>query len=253
VLALAALAAAAVPASAQGCSPISSVPFVITAPGTYCLTADLTTAQTNGAAIEIAADNVVLDFAGHLLDGSAAGLGTVADGVRVMDQQSTVVRNGRVRGFYVGVYVDIYFGDSRNNLVEGMHIDRCTWRGIKMEGFENVMSGNTILDIGGAGHHADGISACENQLNGSAMAFNNTIMRVGMSNPAVESPDGLMLYCKGGAMAIGNRIVQVEDSGISLYAGYCKDNVVEYVYNKPWDRYDGNGCTLVGSTNHTYP
>ena len=49
-------------AADPGCIPISYLPFVITSAGTYCTTAYLYTSQSTGPAIEIQADNVVLDF-----------------------------------------------------------------------------------------------------------------------------------------------------------------------------------------------
>ena len=58
--------------SAQNCTPITSVPFVITSPGNYCVSY-ITTDLSTGAAIEIRADNVSLDFANGGLDGLAAG------------------------------------------------------------------------------------------------------------------------------------------------------------------------------------
>ena len=44
--------------------PILTLPFTITAQGSYCLVRNLSTAQTTGAAITIATDFVVLDMKG---------------------------------------------------------------------------------------------------------------------------------------------------------------------------------------------
>src|SRR5262249_50792370 len=56
LLVLLALAFSAGQAGAEtvGCQPITSVPVVITVQGIYCFTGHLNTAQTHGAAIEIA-------------------------------------------------------------------------------------------------------------------------------------------------------------------------------------------------------
>jgi hypothetical protein len=52
---------------------IDSVPAVIATQGTWCLRKDLSTAQTSGNAIEIAANNVVIDCNDFKLGGLAAG------------------------------------------------------------------------------------------------------------------------------------------------------------------------------------
>src|SRR5262245_63986860 len=77
-----ALACAAVPARAEttNCPPITSVPYLITVPGVYCLTGNISTAMGVGAAIEIATNNVTLDLNGFKLGGLAAGTGTTAAG-----------------------------------------------------------------------------------------------------------------------------------------------------------------------------
>ena len=82
-------------------------------------------------------------------------------------------------------------------------------------------------------------------------AYNNTIINVGVDEPD-SSPDGMMLYCFH-TLAIGNRLVNVGDSGIAVAGGYCKDNVLWNLYGRPYDPSNGNGCTLLGSTNLNYP
>ncbi len=250
VLALAAFISGAAAVNGQECTPVVAVPFTIATPGTYCLTESLTTAETTGAAIEIGTDDVVLDFQGHSLDGTSAGVSTRAQGVHSLNRRRITVRNGRLVGFYIGVHLDLSV-DSGDHLVENMLVEQSRWKAIKLEGTSNVMRGNTVRFVGGGGHHVDGVSACENNYNGSIEAYNNTLIDVG-AGEADSSPDGMMLYCRN-ALAIGNRLVNVGDSGISLGGGFCKDNVLEYVYGRPYDRNFGAGCKLVGSTNHNYP
>jgi hypothetical protein len=66
-------------------TPISSLPYKITAPGSYYLTANLT-ATGNGAGITISANNVTLDLNGFALIGG--GSGSVA-GINVPAAQKT--------------------------------------------------------------------------------------------------------------------------------------------------------------------
>jgi hypothetical protein len=247
---LVAVAGATRPISAQTCTSINSVPYTINSSGSYCLNADITTSVSSGAAIEVAASNVTLDLKGKTLDGTGAGVGTRADGIHSLDRRGITVRNGRIVGFYVGVHLD-FSSDSGDHVVEGIRFEHSRWKAIKLEGANNIMRNNLILDTGGGGNHVDGVSACENWFGGSVQALNNTIINVGVGEPD-SSPDGMMLYCNT-AVAIGNRVRNVGDSGISLGGGYCKDNVLQYVDGRPYDPGLGNGCTLIGSTNFNYP
>src|SRR5262245_14832912 len=89
-----AMRAAPVGAETINCTPVTSVPAVITVQGIYCLTVDLSTAIASGSAIEIATNNVVLDLNGHKLGGLAAGTGTGALGVFAIGRQNITIKNG---------------------------------------------------------------------------------------------------------------------------------------------------------------
>jgi hypothetical protein len=55
--------------------PISSLPFVITEPGSYYMTDDLAWGSSIFAPIQVGADNVTLDLMGHTLSGQGATIG----------------------------------------------------------------------------------------------------------------------------------------------------------------------------------
>jgi len=244
---VAALAVTVAPADAQAaCQPISAVPVVISSPGQYCVTTDLASSQASGAVIQVAADNVEIDFQGHRFDGTGAGVGTLAYGIDGRDRHGVTVRNGLFVGFYVGVHLDVV-GSSGDHLVEDNRFSQHRFKAIQIDGTNLVIRRNLVLDGGGGGNHPDGFSACENNFNGGVQAYNNTVVNVGTA--VDESPDGIMLYCNN-SVAVGNRVINVADSGISLAGGYCKDNVVIFS-GRPWDPNFGNGCRLVGSTNYT--
>jgi hypothetical protein len=245
------LAGLAPEALAQTCTAISRIPYTINSSGQYCLSANLTTSGTTGSAIEVAADNVVIDLKGFTLDGSGGGTGTRMEAIHSINRRAITVRNGRIVGFFYGVHLDLNSStNAGSHLVENLRIERARYIGLNVEGPSNLVRNNLILDTGGGGYHPDGMTACEQQYNGSVQALNNTIINVGFG--ADESPDGMMIYCNT-ALVIGNRLVNVSDSGIGLAGGYCKDNVLQYIGGKPYDRSNGNGCTLVGSTNFNFP
>lgn len=90
-------------AAAVTCIPISSLPAVITSPGQYCLTKNLSAKHVQEhevAAIWIQADNVDIDFRGHAIDGSEA---VVLIGVTAEDHSHISIHNGTIRGFLYGV------------------------------------------------------------------------------------------------------------------------------------------------------
>src|SRR5437870_353667 len=70
VLILLTLILSIVPAYAEtvNCTPITTIPTVITVQGIYCFTGHLSTAITTGNAIDIQTNNVVLDLNGFKLE-----------------------------------------------------------------------------------------------------------------------------------------------------------------------------------------
>ena len=135
---------ARVPAETVDCTPVTSLPATISAQGIYCLTGNLATAQTSGAAVTINANNVTLDLNGWKVGGQAAGIGTNAYGIQSLAANVTV-KNGIVRGFLVGVTLA-----GRGSTVQGITVDQNTGTGIYVSGEGSVVQGNQVVDTGGA-------------------------------------------------------------------------------------------------------
>jgi hypothetical protein len=127
--------------------PIATVPFTITAQGNYRLTRNVSTAQATGAAITISSDFVTLDLGSLKLGGGAAGPGTSAIGVYALDRRNVTVRNGNVRGFLRGVFLE--GAGSRNHLVERIRADENTLAGIDVTGPGSVVRRNQVVSTGG--------------------------------------------------------------------------------------------------------
>src|SRR5271165_2449034 len=83
---------------------ITSVPYVITAPGNYYLASNLTFSAPSGAAITIEASEVYLDLNGKTL---RSGFGSSFNiGVFVVNQVDVTIQEGDIDGFgYAGVYL----------------------------------------------------------------------------------------------------------------------------------------------------
>jgi hypothetical protein len=59
------------------CTEITTVPFVITVQGNYCLKSDKSSSSTTGNMIDIQTNNVTIDLNGFKLGGLGAGVGTL--------------------------------------------------------------------------------------------------------------------------------------------------------------------------------
>jgi hypothetical protein len=130
-------------AETLNCTPVTSLPAVISTQGLYCLTGNLATAQGSGYVIEITANNVTLDLNGWKVGGQAAGRATQAYGIRSTAANVTI-KNGIVRGFYYGIYLT-----GRGAVVRDMLIDQNTEIGIFVNGQGAVVEHNQVVDSGG--------------------------------------------------------------------------------------------------------
>ena len=120
------------PASTDGVSgpgtPISSLPFVINAPGYYYVTRPLTGA-VGGNGITINLSDVTVDLGGFTLTGgSGAGSAILVQGVL----RNVTIRNGALRGWGRGVDAQIAT-DSRIDNVQASSNDAGFWIGAHSE------------------------------------------------------------------------------------------------------------------------
>ena len=125
---------------------IDSLPATISTQGTWCLRSNLSTAMTSGAAITIAASNVVLDCNDFKVGGLAGGPSTMATGVRAEGRNNITVRQCHVRGFYYGIAIE---GVGGGHLVENNRIDQTLSGGIYLSGDTSLVRGNRVFDTGG--------------------------------------------------------------------------------------------------------
>ena len=144
LLGLAAHAGAA-RAETTRCTPVTSLPAVISTQGVYCLTGDLSTAMSSGHAITINANNVILDCNDRKLGGLAGGAGTTAIGIRATARQNVTVRHCNVRGFWWGLHLD----GSGHRVIDSQ-FDGNTARGIVLVGDGGLVRGNRVNDTGGS-------------------------------------------------------------------------------------------------------
>jgi hypothetical protein len=104
--------------------------------------------MTSGHAIDIQANNVVLDLNGFRLAGLAAGLGTQAIGIHASNRQNITIRNGTIRGFLRGIELGDS-GASKGHLVEEIRADQNTHAGMYLQGSGILVRTNHVMATGG--------------------------------------------------------------------------------------------------------
>jgi hypothetical protein len=206
------------PAGAEtvNCTPITTLPTVITVQGLYCFTGHLSTAMTAGAAIEIATNNVVLDLNSFKLGGLAAGPGTLATGIYADNRQNIIIKNGTIRGFLHGILLK-HTGGSQGHIVEDIRADQNTYIGLFVGGAGNIVRNNQIVQTGGSttfGATADAIGI---YVTGPGpRVTNNDVINSVKQGAGTEW--GIYLNPVTGGLTIDNRITQV-DQGIDYVSG----------------------------------
>ncbi len=196
---------------------ITTLPYVISAPGIYYIDQKMTTNLSTGAAIVINANNVVLDLNANAIGNLAAGLGTRAVGILADSRQNVTVRNGIVRGFYVGVALGEFTtpGSSSGNAVEGVTSDQSRSIGILVEGTGSVVrhsrvvstTGSTAIDpwSGMAGNSAIGIAVT----GAGAQVSDNEVINTDCTNSCTSGSQaaGIAIASAPGAVLTENRIL----------------------------------------------
>ena len=240
------------------CVPILTVPITITAQGNYCLVRNLSTAQATGAAVTVASDFVSVNMHGFKIGGGAAGLGTQAVGVYALNRKNVAIRNGNLRGFLQGIFLQDTSGTftaSQGDLVEDMRMDENTLAGIHVQGRGSVVRRNLVSTTGGttalganvttygilsegAGARVllndvtdtvgvgtgDGVAVAITSGNGTVAERN----RIG--NAGVASSSGIRITGSASVLAIANRLASL-GAGIEYLSstGRFRDNLTSGV------------------------
>jgi parallel beta-helix repeat protein len=134
---------------------ITTLPFTISTQGHYCFNKNLSTAITTGAAITINTDFVVLDLNNFKLGGGSAGFSTSASGIKAIQHSNLTIRNGNIRGFRRGIYID----GGTNHVIENNVLDGNTQYGVFLSGTDTggdasptgvLIRNNLVTNTGGS-------------------------------------------------------------------------------------------------------
>jgi chitinase len=200
-------------APAAACLPIVSLPYTITVSGSYCVQQNLETSLTDGSAITIEADSVVLDLQGFTLDGSGGGAGSQADGIRAEGRSNVTVRNGTVRGFYRGIVLED--GDPYpamgGNRVDRVLSEASLYAGIWAQGRGAQVRRSRVNGTGGLNGAADVVGIFAGGPGARVLGNEVTDTR------AAEGGRGSSVWLSGGDGAVvqGNRISNGGGSGMT--------------------------------------
>lgn len=214
-------------ADAQTCTAIRSVPYVIRAPGDYCLTSDLDLVS-GGYAIRILADDVNLDLGWYTLRNLQPQAGwAIEDAART--RQRVKIRNGRIESFDFGI--GLVGPNSRDHLIENVKVVNGLTSGIIVAGDNHVVRHNTIGFLSGTATYA--IYAA----NGSGVLVeDNEVWNIGMNTstaPRVYPANiAIWLYQSLNAQVSWNRITKAGhgvffDASTGTYSNNVLTNVTK--------------------------
>jgi parallel beta-helix repeat protein len=202
--------------NAETCTRITSVPFVITQPGAYCVRTMLRASIQWGAAIEIQANDVALDFGGGGLEQQSGGSDTFAVAVYALDRNNISIRNGTIQGFDYGILLEnsaADFSGTTGHVISDMVLERILTNAIEVRGTNTVVKNNRIRRTG-------------NQPLGSVVAImifgpGSQIQKNEITETTVTSSDfdaqGIHVQGGPGCVIEDNRIVNIDAVDDSSY------------------------------------
>jgi parallel beta-helix repeat protein len=210
------------PAHAEtvNCTAITSLPYIITVPGVYCLTGDLFPSMSSGYAIDIQAPVVVIDLNGHRLGGGNAGPGTQAIGIHALNQKDITIKNGTIRGFQYGVLLQDNsngYASTGGHVLDGLRVDSNTYVGLQVQGSGNIVRNNQVVATGGSPvNAADAIGI---EVNGpGARVLNNDVTEVAAQTGGTAL--GISLGNASNSVLAGNRIGSLTAPSGATYGIY---------------------------------
>lgn len=225
---------------------VTTLPFTISTPGTWCLKQDLSTAAS-GAAITVNASNVTLDCNGFRIDGTAAGIGAANRGVAASGRLNVAVRNCQVRGFQYGIV--LLGATGGDHLVEHNRLSGNTSFGIFIEGDGSLVRDNQVSMTGGSTltPHAYGIYARY-----ITDIVDNTVSGVA-GNGTSGNIIGIFTLNNTGGTVVGNRVHGLVKAGTTPLRGILNNQSSRMVLVRNNVSGDGSAggvgitCTSSGS------
>jgi parallel beta-helix repeat protein len=196
-------------------APISSFDDV-----TYTLTDNIAgNVPFDSSAIVIQRDNIIIDGAGHTLQGTKAPF---SRGIELTGRSNITIKNMKITAFPTGIYLD----SSSNNSISGNNITANNYYGIYLDSSSNnSISGNNIT-----ANNEDGIDlgfSSNNSVSGNNITANKWYgIWLGSSDNSVSgnniTNNGYGIYLDSSNNSIsGNNIT---NNGYGIYFGYSSNS-----------------------------
>ncbi|HTR40939.1 MAG TPA: hypothetical protein VMH87_04935 [Pseudomonadales bacterium] len=212
--------------------PISSAPYIITQPGSYYLTTNVTVNGANG--ITITTNGVTLDLGGFTISSTATGGGGYGIYINT-DLRNITIANGFIQGgvtnngsgvysgngFYYGIYCPL--NRPVNTLLSHLSISGCLFYGIYLDfGDSTVVEACTVRTVGAYGIVASTIKQ-------------SSAMDCGGSAIYGDQVSDCRGQCTSGSSGVTGLVVQncygYSSSGTGLAAYSCAINCEGYSLN----------------------
>ena len=199
------------------CTPITSIPTTITAQGIYCLNGNLAGVLATGSAITINTNNVTIDMNGYKLGNLGAGSATLANGIYAYQRKNITIRNGIIRGYFLGVNLDDIspYSTSSGHLIEDVRFDGNTFIGMQVMGIGNTVRNNQAVNTGGTTQDTDALGIIT--AGSGARVLNNDIIGAAASTGDAY---GIFIFQGDGTVVEGNRISNVTSGSGPSYGTY---------------------------------
>jgi len=214
-------------------TPISSVPVMITSPGSYYFAGDLQNNIPDSNAIVVDVDDVTIDLMGYNLIGPGFGQGR---GIYINARANVEIRNGTVRDFGAEGIYEIGMAGPEDNPRYGY--------GHRIIGMRVLFNGLDGICLFGFGHLVKDCTVSGNEFFGIWVDTDCTVT----GNIIFEnSGSGLMA---GLAVTVtGNTVGANGGDGIAAYSGCTvSGNTVEY--NNSSGIWAQEGCNVTGNTSY---
>jgi hypothetical protein len=216
--------------SGKAGTPISSVPYIISASGMYYLNGNLTSTSTTQHGITIAANDVTLDLMGFSLTGPGKTSGSGNCGIKIAGSGSNnkvdnvEIRNGSVRSF----------GQDGISATES-----CT--GIRVIGLRARDNGGAGVSLGGLDHLVTGCSLLNNASIGATIVQG----KLKGNNVFHNGEQGLSV---GSGSTVSGNVCQLNlNTGINTASGCTVvDNTV--MSSGFYGIFTQEGCTIMRNT-----
>lgn len=225
---------------------ITQASVIISAPGTYTLQNDIYYYKENGYAIDVQCSGVVIDLNGFSIINANAEKSTTAIGIHSRDQSNVIVQNGSISNFMYGVLLqDTTPTESGcgGNIVRNLEVYDSTFRGISVEGNNNVIEGCLIDGVSGTTLYANAF-ACGIESKGIGATIGNNVVKEIYAQSKGEGL-GISISGFGDGTFLDNNIIQnvqaTDFRSFGIWVGGYSYNVIaqnnqitNYTYGQGW-------------------